>query len=249
MSPGPEPVRSRSAARAADAVTDWQLDERAHAGAEHLDPAYVERYERKSQFDPAPDLELLRAHGLGRESILVDLGAGTGVFAFAAARVCRRVVAVDVSDAMTTAMRNRVAELVIDNVHVVDAGFLTYQHEGAPPDFVFTRNALHQVPDFWKGVALSRIAALLRPGAILRLRDLVYDFDPADADARIADWFAGAVDDPAVGYTADDLAAHVRDEHSTYTWLLEPMLVRTGFEIVDRDVRRGAYAAYTCRRR
>jgi hypothetical protein len=53
---------------------------------------------------------------------------------------------------------------------------LSYQHTGSPADAVFTRNALHQVPDFWKALALDRIAQLLRPGGILRLHDLIFDF-------------------------------------------------------------------------
>jgi hypothetical protein len=125
---------------------------------------------------------------------------------------------------------------------------LSFRHTGDPVDVVFSRNALHQIPDFWKGVALDRVAKMLVPGGILRLRDLVYDFEPNDAPARMAAWFAGAVDDPAKGWTADELAEHVRLEHSTYTWLLEPMLERTGFEIIERSVVRGVYAAYTCRR-
>jgi SAM-dependent methyltransferase len=129
------------------------------------------------------------------------------------------------------------------------AGFLSYEHAGDPPDFVFTRNALHQLPDFWKGVALARIASMLQPGGVLRLHDLVFDFEPADAAERVEAWMAGAVTDSATGYTAGELAAHTRGEFSTYTWLLEPMLERTGFEILERGTRRGAYAAYTCRRR
>lgn len=105
---------------------------------------------------------------------------------------------------------------------VVEAGFLSYEHPGDPPDFVFTRNALHQLPDFWKGIALARVASLLAPGGILRLHDLVFDFDPVDAPARVEEWMTGAVTDPAAGFTAEELAEHTR---------------------------RGAYAAYTCRRR
>ena len=55
--------------------------------------------------------------------------------------------------------------------------------------------------------------------------------------------------DPALGWTASELAEHVRIEFSTYSWLLEAMLDRTGFEILDRDYRRHVYGAYTCRRR
>src|SRR3954471_1397103 len=83
------------------------IDELAYAGPEHLDPAYVETYERKAGFDPAPDVALLRQHGLGAEATLVDVGAGTGAFALAAAPHCRRVVAVDVSAAMLERLPGR----------------------------------------------------------------------------------------------------------------------------------------------
>jgi SAM-dependent methyltransferase len=225
------------------------LDELAHAGQEHLDEAYVAGYEAKAQYDPSPDVAVLRAHGLDDTSTVVDLGAGTGVFALAVAPFCRRVVAVDVSAAMVGMLRRRVAAAGLDNVEVVHGGFLTYDHAGERPGFAFSRNALHQVPDFWKGIALSRLAATMASGGVLRLRDLVFDFEPADAEPRITAWLAGGVEDPARGWTPDELAEHVRLEYSTYSWLFEPMLERVGFEILDRRYVRAAYGAYTCRRR
>jgi SAM-dependent methyltransferase len=232
-----------------DDPKNWWLDERALAGAEHLDPQYVRGYDRKAGFDPTEDVEALRARGVGADSVVVDLGAGTGTFALAVAPFCGRLVAVDVSPAMTAALRERVAQVGRANVTVVEGGFLSYEHEGAPADFVFTRNALHQLPDFWKGIALQRIAALLRPGGVLRVRDLVFDFAPADAEERIETWIAGAVTDPAVGWTSAELAEHVRMEFSTYSWLFEALLDRTGFDVVERDYSRSAYGAYTCVRR
>jgi SAM-dependent methyltransferase len=227
----------------------WWLDEGAHAGDEHLDAAYVAAYDRKSGYDPAEDVEALCRHGLGPASTVVDLGAGTGRFAGAVAPRCGAVVAVDVSPAMVAALRRRVADTGLANVAVVEAGFLSYEHRGEPADFVFTRNALHQLPDFWKAVALDRIAALLRPGGILRLRDLAYDFEPAETGEHIESWLAGAVDDPTRGYTAADLAQHVRTEFSTFAWLLDAILDRTGFDVVERSYHRGAYGTYTCVRR
>ena len=223
------------------------LDELAHAGPEHLDPGYVEGYDRKAQVDPRVDLAAIREHGFGAESTLVDIGAGTGVLAFAAAAECRHVVAADVSPAMVEHLRSEVVARGVDNVEVVHAGFLTYEHAGPPADFVFTRNALHQIPDFWKAIALDRIHRILTPGGILRLNDLVYSFEAAEAEERMAAWFAGAVDDPTRGWTAEQLAEHVRNEHSTFTWLFEPILEHAGFDILDRTYNRGAYAAYTCR--
>jgi SAM-dependent methyltransferase len=227
----------------------WWLDERAHAGPEHLDPAYVVGYDTKAGYDPSDDVAALRARGVGAESVVVDLGAGTGAFTTAIAPNYGHVIAVDVSPAMVAALRRRVDTLDLDNVTVVEAGFLSYEHRGAPVDAVFTRNALHHLPDFWKAIALRRIAAMLRPDGVLRLHDLVYDFAPDEVDERIEAWIDGAVDDPAVGFTGDELAEHVRTEFSTYSWLLELMLERAGFEVIDRSFRRGAYGAYTCARR
>jgi len=140
-----------------------------------------------------------------------------------------------------------VAEMRKQGVEAIHAGFLSYEHEGDTPDAVLTRNALHHLPDFWKAAALERIARLLRPAGVLLLRDIVYSFEPSEADAAIASWLASAPDDPSKGWTAAQLAEHVRDEHSTFTWLLEPMLERVGFEIRDRSLsRNGIYAAYTC---
>jgi ubiquinone/menaquinone biosynthesis C-methylase UbiE len=230
-------------------MRDWWLDETAHAGQEHLDASYVAGYERKAGFDPSDDLDSLRRHGFGSDSILVDLGAGTGVFAISAARLCRQVIAADVSPAMTAALRARVDDLGIENLTVVEGGFLSFEYQGEPPGFVFTRNALHQLPDFWKTIALERIRLLLRPGGILRLRDLVYDFEPAESERNIGSWLSGAVRDSSIGWTAEELVVHVRDEFSTYSWLLEPMLERSGFRILERHFRKHVYGAYTCQRK
>jgi ubiquinone/menaquinone biosynthesis C-methylase UbiE len=226
---------------------DWMLDELAHAGPEHLDPAFVAGYDRKQGYpDPAGDLAILREHGIGGTATVVDLGAGTGRFALAAAPQVGRVVAVDVSPAMLAVLQDRVAGAGLRNVECVLAGFLSYEHTGAPADAVFTRNALHQLPDFWKALALQRIANLLRPGGVLRLHDLIFDFQPAEAGAALHAWLEGAVADPERGYTRDDFAEHLRTEFSTFRWLLEPMLAAAGFTLVTADFNLSIYGAYTC---
>jgi SAM-dependent methyltransferase len=159
-------------------MESWLPDELRYAGPEHLDAEFVAGYDRKQGWpDPAPDVEALRAAGvLGPHATVVDLGTGTGRFARAVAPHCGRVVAVDVSAPMLAHLRAALAGL--STVELVRGGFLTYRHQGPPADAVHTRNALHQLPDFFKGIALARIAAILRPGGILRLRDLVYDDRP-----------------------------------------------------------------------
>lgn len=229
---------------------DWYLDEMAHAGPEHLDSAPVETYDRKAQTDPTEEVALLRGLGLNEASVLVDLGAGTGTFALAVAPHCARVVAVDPSAAMRAALATKASALGVDNVELVSAGLLSYEHQGPPADFVYSRHVLHHLPDFWKGIALARIAAILRPGGIFSLRDLTYDFAPAEADARIEAWLSHAAARPEDGWTRAELATHLRDEYSTFSWLLEALIERAGFAVRDRDLTAsGIYGAYICEKR
>lgn len=228
----------------------WLFDEFAHAGDEHLDPTYVAAYDRKAGTDPTEDLAILRGLGLSTHSTLVDLGAGTGTFSVAAAPYCRRVFAVDVSSAMLAAIRGKVARLGLTNVTVVRAGFLTYEHPAGTADFVYTRNALHHLPDFWKTVALERIAAMLHPRGVLRLRDLVFSFAPGDATSVADAWLASAPTSPDEGWTREELEAHLREEHSTFSWLLEAMLNRCGFEITNMSHQSSkVFSAYTAVKR
>ena len=228
----------------------WFFDESAHAGDEHLDPEYVAAYDRKAGFDPAQDLGLLRTLGLNESSVLVDMGAGTGSLALAAAPMCARVVAVDISPAMLDVIRARAEERRIGNIEIVRGGFLSYMHQGALADFVYSRHALHHLPDFWKAMALERLAAVLNPGGILHLRDLIFSFEPGETETRIEAWLAGAAARPDDGWTRHELDIHLHTEYSPFSWLLEAMLQRTGFQIreVDRAAS-GIYAAYTCVRR
>ena len=230
---------------------DWWIDEVAHAGEEHLDADYVAGYDRKAGHDPRADLDALRQLGLDGESTLIDLGAGTGRLALAAAAVCRRVIAADVSAPMLSRLRAAAERAGRTNVEVVRAGFLTYAHAGQPADFVYTRHALHQIPDFWKAIALTRIAEVLRPGGVLFLRDLIYTFEPSEAGEQLDAWLASASPSAADGWTRQELATHVRTEHSTFSWLLEPMIEKAGFQIRDATPSRYpyAYAAYVCVKR
>ena len=225
----------------------WLFDELAHAGAEHVDATYIAGYERKAGYDPSDDVARLRELGLDRTDTLVDLGAGTGALALTAARFCRRVVAVDISAPMLAAVEARAEQQGITNLACVRSGFLTYVHQGEPAGFVCSRHALHHLPDFWKAVALTRVATMLRPGGMFWLRDLVYSFDPREADRVLQNWFARASERPDVGWTRTELETHVRDEYSTFTWLLEPMLERAGLKIQEVEYSESqTYATYTC---
>ena len=231
-----------------DAAPGWLLDEITSAGRENLDAEHVARYDAKEDASAHTEVAELVALGLTGASTLVDLGAGTGQLTLAVAPSCGRVVAVDVSPVMLAALRRTLAAQRVTNVDVVEAGFLTYEHEGDPADFVYSRYALHHLPDFWKAAALARMRRMLRPGGVLRLWDVVYAFEPDEVEARIEAWCATGGADVASAWTRAELEEHVRDEHSTFTWLLEPMIERSGFAI-EHAVRSddGIFAKYVAR--
>lgn len=220
-----------------------------YSGVDFMDREVAAAYDQQSGSDPSEDAALLDALGVDVGSTLVELGGGSGGLAIEAARRCRRVVAVDLSPAMSEQVAGRVAALALSNLEVVTAGFLTYRHEGPPVDFVVTRNALHHLPDFWKVEALRRIARLLRPGGVLFANDLIFSFRPAQADQYITAWLDSRPVGPT-GFSRAVCAAHLREEFSTYSWLFERMLEESGFDIRDAVFSENRiFASYTCTRR
>jgi ubiquinone/menaquinone biosynthesis C-methylase UbiE len=229
-------------------ASGWRRDEVASAGRENLDAAHVGRYDTKEDSSAAAEVALLQSLGVGPEATVVELGTGTGQFALAIASQVARVVAVDVSPVMLDLLRTKVDAAGAANVEIVEAGFLSYEHMGPPADVVYSRYALHHLPDFWKAIALDRMHGILRPGGILRLWDVVYNFGPNDAAERIEAWCATGGDDVEADWSRAELEEHVRDEHSTFTWLLEPMIERAGFQIEQRTCSAdGMFARYVAR--
>jgi hypothetical protein len=82
------------------------------------------------------------------------------------------------------------------------------------------------------------MAGFLRPGGTLRLRDVVYSFAPHEAEAVFEAWLSGAAPDTARGWTRPELETHIREEYSTFSWLLEPMLERAGLSSRASSMRR-----------
>ncbi len=89
---------------------------------------------------------------------------------------------------------------------------------------------------------------MLRPGGVLRLWDVVYSFDPAESGQRLEAWLATGQATSTDGWSRDELEEHVRDEHSTFSWLLEPMIRRCGFAIEAAEYTDdGIFAKYALR--
>ncbi len=77
----------------------------------------------------------------------------------------------------------------------------------------------------------------------------MYSFDPSVAEERLEQWCATL---PESGDDSDwvraDIEEHVRDEHSTFAWLLEAMMERSGFRIENVSYTGdGIFAEYVAR--
>ena len=229
----------------------WYLDELAHAGPEHLDVGYVEVYDMKAgpSADPDRDIEALVRHGMRLGARVMDLGAGTGRFALGVAPHCGQVTAVDVSQPMIDHIDRAAARAGMSNIHTERAGFLSFEFEPESFDVVYSRHALHQLPDTWKAVALCRVAAALKRGGLFLLRDLIFSFHPRELTERVAAWLAeSAATSPDVGWTREEFETHLRDEYSPFSWLLEVMLEHADLRIVLKEpgAYPSTYARYLC---
>ena len=171
----------------------WQYHEPDHPGADF--DALAETYDQDMQKhrDVQREIsEILDFLVLSPNDTVLEIGAGTGEFALAAARHCQKVYAVDLSPGMLRYAGKKAASRAISNVEFLPGGFLTYQHQGAPLDAVVTQIALHHLPDFWKQVALLRIFDMLKVGGKFCLRDVVYSFDPRDQEKFFAEFISKA---------------------------------------------------------
>lgn len=216
-------------------TVDWMPDEVAFAGRENLDSAHVARYDDKEDAEAMLEVDRLRSRGMDSSSLVLEFGSGTGQFTIAAAPVVEHVVAVDPSPPMLARLREKVSSLSLENIETAQSGFLTYEHRHRPVDVVYTRYALHHLPDAWKAIALARIRSMMRSGGTLRLWDVVYGFDPSEAPERFERWCAMGGETIESEWSRTEFAEHVRDEHSTFTWLMEPILERAGFRIEESE--------------
>ena len=226
----------------------WYPDEFKMAGVDFEDAGQVEAYDRNQTASTTEKEQALVARlGILPGQTVIDMGAGTGTFAAQAAMAGASVHAVDVSQAMLTYAEGKADEAgVINAVKFHQAGFLSYEHKGDLADVVVTKNALHILPDFWKMTAFLKIAAMLKPGGKFYLRDVVFSFSPAEYESAIDKWIGLVAKPEGEGWTQADFEMHVREEYSTFTWVIEAMLMRSGFDITEANYPSPTYAEYLC---
>lgn len=224
----------------------WQYDEMVQLGRDFANREVVadcDAYHRRFRDIDGENAAILDALRLQPSETIADFGCGTGAFAIQAAQRCAKVHAIDVSAAMLDCTAWKAQSLGLTNIVCHHAGFLTYVHTGPLLDAATTSMVLHHLPDFWKQKALCRLNQMLKPGARLFLADVV--FAEENYEANITAWL-NTLTATAGPEIAQDIHRHVRNEHSTFTWILEGLLTRAGFRIDRAQYADGVLAKYAC---
>ena len=189
--------------------------------------------------------EIIRRLSLGSDSTVIDLGAGTGAFALHAAKRCRTIYAVDISAAMIEYCRQQATRDGLTNIVFCHAGLLTYEHTAPLADAAVCIAVLHHLPDFWKLAALTRCCAMLKPGGRFFLFDIVFPSKEVNLNQKIDEWIKAA-EDMADAQLAQEVVIHARDEFSTYDWIMEGIIRRSGFQIDTAEYGKGFQTTYIC---
>lgn len=229
-------------------IPKWQYHEPAHPGADF--DALAEIYDKNMQKfrDIQGEIkEILDFLDLQPDQTVLEIGTGTGEFALATARNCAKVYAVDLSAGMLRYAEKKARSKGVSNVKFLQGGFLTYEHKGAPLDAVVTQIALHHLPDFWKQIALIRMAGMLRDGGKFCLRDVIYSFNVMEYKSFF-EGYVSKVSETVGPKFAEHIEAHVKNEYSTLDWIMKGMIERAGFKVELAEYRDGFVGTYFCRK-
>ena len=175
------------------------------------------------------------------ESMVMEIGTGTGEFAIAFARQVREVHALDISKTMLAYAKSKAESRNVNNIVFRKEGFLSRQDEPDTYDIIFTQLALHHLSDFWKSRALAKIHRALKKGGRFFLRDVVFPSDIEDD----AVYFNTVIEN--IGeHTAREMAQHIRQEYSTLDWIMTGLLEKAGFTITHSEYHNRLIAMYLC---
>src|SRR6202142_438740 len=216
---------------------DWYYNERRQIG---LDSAVASIYDRHDDSDLRARAALTML-GVQRGWRGADIGWGNGVLACEAAQMGAEVDAMDISPAML-ALANIQARNRKVAIRTQPAGLLSFTYKPNSYDLIVSEFTLHHLPDFWKAVALSRIHAALKPGANFYLRDIVFVSMPDGSERDVGEWAEFNINNH--DFERDSVVTHMRDEYSTFGWVIERMLTEAGFTVVAADYHAPLHGTY-----
>ena len=176
---------------------------------------------------------------------IADIGCGNGALACEAALMGAEVDAIDISPAMLALAEISARDRKVA-IRTQSAGLLSFAYQPSSYDLIVSEFTLHHLPDFWKAVAMSRIFAALKPGANFFLRDIVFVRTPDGTERDVEEWAEFSITNH--DFNRDSVVTHMRDEYSTFGWVIERMLTDAGFELKSADYHAPLHGTYLLRK-
>ena len=220
---------------------DWYYNERRRIG---LDSAVASIYDRHDDSDIRARAALTML-GVQRGWRVADIGCGNGVLACEAALMGAEVDAIDISPAMLALAEIQARDRKVA-IRTQSAGLLSFAYQPNSYDLIVSEFTLHHLPDFWKAVALSRIFAALKPGAISTCATSCSSACPTASSATSRQWADFNIKNH--DFARDSVITHMRDEYSTFGWVIERMLTDVGFTLVSADYHAPLHGTYLLRK-
>jgi 2-polyprenyl-3-methyl-5-hydroxy-6-metoxy-1,4-benzoquinol methylase len=222
---------------------DWFYSERGRIGLDALVAARSAIYDHDDSGGRAR--ATLTRLGVQPGWRIADIGCGTGTLACEAAKMGATVDAVDIAPAMLALAELQARDSRV-SLKTQSAGLLSFNFAPDTFDLIVSEFTLHHLPDFWKAVALARMFRAIKPGGRLFLRDIVFVGVPDGAERDIGQWADFNIKNH--DFPREDVATHMRDEHSTFGWVIERMLTDVGFTLVSADYHAPLHGTYLCRK-
>jgi len=227
----------------------WQYNETMQVGTDYQNEDEVRNYDKhmqKLRDIEAEVKEISVALGISQDSTIWEIGTGTGECALALAANAKRIYATDVSPVMLNYAERKAERRQINNVTFRVGGFLSGFQPQEQVDGVVSQLALHHLPDFWKSRALNAIAKKLKQNGHFYLRDVVFSADLTEND----DFFETVINGirlQAGEDVAQQTIQHIKSEYSTFDWILEEMIARSGMRLIEKH-NKGFLSVYVCRK-
>jgi 2-polyprenyl-3-methyl-5-hydroxy-6-metoxy-1,4-benzoquinol methylase len=220
---------------------DWYYNDRRQVGVDFAAEDQAASYDQKQRDSAERARATLKQLGVAPGWRVADIGCGTGILACEAAQMGAEVEAIDISPAMLKLTEVHAADLGV-TLKTQAAGFLSFDYTPDSFDLIVSERALHHLPDFWKAVALARVFNALKPGGQFFLRDVVFNCAPDGIERTVEEWSDFILKNH--GYSRQEVATHVRDEHSTFGWVIEGMLKEARFNLISADYYAPVYGTY-----
>src|SRR5579871_1572057 len=217
---------------------DWYYNERrVRIG---LDSAVASIYDRHDDSDLRARAALAML-GVEKGWRVADIGCGNGVLACEAALMGAEVDAIDISPAMLALAEISARDRKVA-IRTQSAGLLSFAYQPNSYDLIVSEFTLHHLPNFWKAVAMSRIFAALKPGANFYLRDIVFVSMPDGSERDVVEWAEFNIKNH--DFERGSVVTHMRDEYSTFGWVIERMLTEVGSSLVSADYHAPLHGTY-----